>query len=448
MTLSYINELQSFLKEEQIITDPVLTQKLSRDCYWYSPILDEELKDMKADAVVIPENLAEIEQIFAIAFEHKQPVLFKGSATGNYGQIVPLQGGILIDTKLLNKIIEIKPGEVRVEPGVKIGMLEKTLRENGQELCIFPSTYLKATAGGFVSGGSGGIGSITWGNLWDGNVIELTILTMEEKPNKLIISGDELLNYIHSYGTTGFIAEIVFRTSEKTEWIQQIISFENLDDSLRFSEKLAYTSSIQKRSVSTCEWPIPTYFKPLSKFIQEGKHVVIIEINEEASDELQRLAEEWHGEVTYTILAENYHKGLTLSDYTWNHTTLWALNANEQMTYLQASFDLNRYIEQVALIQDQFKDEFYQHFDWMRMDGKVVPQSIPLVRFSTKERLDEMVRFCESIGIKIFNPHTYLLEAGGWEAHISSVLRTKGKNDPRALLNPGKIRVTLSEIVN
>ncbi|MFJ7724584.1 FAD-binding oxidoreductase [Neobacillus sp. NPDC097160] len=448
MTLSYISELQAFLKEKQIITDPVLTQKLSRDCYWYSPILDEELKDMKADAVVIPENLEEIEQIFAIAFEHKQPVLFKGSATGNYGQIVPLQGGILIDTKLLNKIIEINPGEVRVEPGVKIGMLEKTLRENGQELCIFPSTYLKATAGGFVSGGSGGIGSITWGNLWDGNVIELTILTMEEKPNKLTISGDELLNYIHSYGTTGFIAEIVFRTSEKTEWIQQIISFENLDDSLRFSEKLAYASSIQKRSVSTCEWPIPSYFKPLSKFIQEGKHVVIIEINEEASDELQRLVEEWNGEVTYTILAEKYHKGLTLSDYTWNHTTLWALNANEQMTYLQASFDLNRYIEQVALIQEQFKDEFYQHFDWMRMDGKVVPQSIPLVRFSTKERLDEMVRFCESIGIKIFNPHTYLLEAGGWEAHISSVLRTKGKNDPRALLNPGKIRVTLSEIVN
>ncbi|KRF63779.1 FAD-linked oxidase [Bacillus sp. Soil768D1] len=448
MSLSYISELQAFLTEEQVITNPALTQKLSRDYYWYSPILEEELKDKKADVVVIPKNLVEIEQILALAFKHKQPVLFKGSATGNYGQIVPLQGGILIDTKLLNKVIEMKPGEVRVEPGVKLGMLEKSLREKGQELCIFPSTYLKATAGGFVSGGSGGIGSITWGNLWDGNVIELTILTMEEKPNKLTISGNELLNYIHSYGTTGFIAEIVFRTSEKTEWTQQIVAFEKLEDSLRFSEELAYEFAIQKRSVSTCEWPIPSFFKPLSKFIQEDKHIVIIEINEEACDQLQRLVEEWNGKVTHTIPAEQYHKGLTLSDYTWNHTTLWALNANEQMTYLQASFDLNRYIDQVELIQKQFKDEFYQHFDWMLMDGKVVPQSIPLIRFTTKERLDEIVCFCESIGIKIFNPHTYLLEEGGWEAHISSVLRTKEKNDPHDLLNPGKIGVTLSEIVD
>ncbi|MCS7464003.1 FAD-binding oxidoreductase [Paenibacillus doosanensis] len=436
-------ELIALLGDDRVVLELASREQLSKDFYWYSPILTELLDGKTADVIVYPLNEEEVKRVLSLAVQHEVPVTVRGAGTGNYGQIVPLQGGVLVDVSRMNRILDIGEGYVRVEPGVKISTLEKTLREQRQELCIIPSTYAKSTAAGFVSGGSGGIGSISWGLLWDGNVIEATIITAEAEPRVIRSRGDDLLNYIHSYGTTGVITEVIYRAVPRVEWAQCIASFADLEDSLRFSETLAQDESIPKRSVSTCEWPIPSYFRPLKKVIQDQKHVVILEVDEASLERLQPLLERYNGTITHAIPAANYMKGQGLAEYTWNHTTLWALKADESMTYLQGSFSLDRYMEQIGLIKAKFPDEFYNHFDWMRSGGELIPQQIPLVRFTTKERLYEMIDFCESIGVKIFNPHTYLLEEGGWEAHIQRVIRTKNQNDPKGLLNPGKIGLPL-----
>ena len=58
---------------------------------------------------------------------------------------------------------------------------------------MFPSTRATASIGGFVAGGSGGVGSITWGGLRDfGNVLRLRVLTMEAEPRALELTGDDL----------------------------------------------------------------------------------------------------------------------------------------------------------------------------------------------------------------------------------------------------------------
>ena len=51
---------------------------------------------------------------------------------------------------------------------------------------MHPSTKRTATIGGFVAGGSGGIGSVTWGGLREpGNVAAARIVTMEAEPRVL-----------------------------------------------------------------------------------------------------------------------------------------------------------------------------------------------------------------------------------------------------------------------
>ncbi|MBX9976595.1 FAD-binding oxidoreductase [Cytobacillus firmus] len=437
-----LGKLLNFLDEDRVLFDSTSLEKLSKDYYWYSPILKDLLDDKTADCIVKPLNEEEIKEILSLAATKKIPVTVRGAGTGNYGQIIPMNGGIIIDTTKMNNIIEINEGSVRVEPGIKLGIVERRLREQHQELCIYPSTYMKATAGGFVCGGSGGIGSITWGNLWDGNVLELRVLTMEDVPRILTVTGTDMMNYIHGYGTTGVVTEIVLRTTKRKDWVQCIASFEDLEESLKFSETLAKDTSIGKRSISTCEWPIPSYFVPLSKVIEQDKHIVLFEVEEVAFITVKEMVKDFSGNITHEIPSTHYRKGISLSDFTWNHTTLWALKANEQMTYLQGSFSLDSYMEQIYKIKKKFGDEFYNHFDWMRSGGELIPQQIPLVRFKTKERLYEMISYCESIGVKIFDPHTILLEKGGWEAHIHSVLQTKKENDPLGLLNPGKIGIT------
>lgn len=440
MQIGWEQTMQALLGGDIVHVDGDTREKLSKDYYWYSPVLDRRLQHMKAaDAVAIPRSEAEVAEILAFGYRHNIPVTVRGAGTGNYGQAVPLQGGIVLDVSRMDEILEIGPGFARLQCGVRLGVIDKKAREAGQEIRIYPSTYVKATVGGFVSGGSGGIGSIIHGNLWDGNVLEAVIYTMEEKPQRLVIQGRELFNYIHNYGTTGILTEVTIPLSPRTEWAQAIVQFDTLEQSMRFGEALAREESIPKRLIAPMEWPIPSYFVPFSKVIQSGKAAVMLEFAEESASSVEALAQSYGGSIGHFIEAKQYRKTIGVSDFTWNHTTLWAMKTDAAMTYLQAGFELDRYLEQIELLKAKFGDEVYLHFEWVRSGGEITPNALPVVRFQSEERLYEIIAYCESIGVKIFDPHTWVLDQGG-RGEVGGMERIKRENDPRGLLNPGKIR--------
>ena len=66
------------------------------------------------------------------------PVTVRGAGTGNYGQAVPLYGGVVLDLARMDQIEEIQPEGVAVcQPGVRLGVLESEARKEGWELrCI------------------------------------------------------------------------------------------------------------------------------------------------------------------------------------------------------------------------------------------------------------------------------------------------------------------------
>jgi hypothetical protein len=86
-----------------------------------------------------------------------------------------------------------------------------------------------------------------------------------------------------------------------------------------------------------------------------------------------------------------------------------------------------------------FGDEVPSHVEFVRMDGKVRGAGLPLVRFTTEERLEEIIRIHEAEGCPIFNPHRYTLEEGGMKRTDPLQLAFKRETDPKGLLNPGKM---------
>ncbi len=98
-------------------TEFVDRKRRSRDYSWYSPILQEKLKDNLADIVVTPRDEVEVVRVAAACAKHRIPLTVRGGATGNYGQCVPLEGGVVLDMALLNRIEWQKPGLVRVQAG-------------------------------------------------------------------------------------------------------------------------------------------------------------------------------------------------------------------------------------------------------------------------------------------------------------------------------------------
>lgn len=426
------------LGEAKFLTKDASVEKLSKDYYWYSPVLDKRLKEKRAAAALVPGSEAEVAAALAVAYRHALPVTARGAGTGNYGQAVPLHGGIVLDLSGLDRILDIGPGYARVQSGVRLAALDKAARDNGQDLRIYPSTYVKATVGGFISGGSGGIGSVTWGNLWDGNILEAVVYTMEENPRRLVVAGDALFDYIHNYGTTGIMTEATLALAPRTAWVQGVFQFADFEASLRFGEALAQEQSVAKRLISPVEWPVPAFFKPLAKRFEPGRAAVLAEIAEDSLSAARALAESFGGRLGYTMEASLYRKTIGLSDFTWNHTTLWAMKSDPAWTYLQAEFALDRYIEQLREIKSKYGDEVLMHFEWMLGGGRLLPTALPLVRFTTEERLYEIMSFFESVGVQIFDPHTWVIADGG-RGEVERMKQCKRVNDPRALLNPGKI---------
>jgi hypothetical protein len=428
----------------RVITQPQVVERLSRDFYWYSPILRQQLDGKHADIVVQPISTDEIISILRFCYAHDIPVTTRGAGTGNYGQAVPLAGGVLLDLQLMDRILEITPDGIAIcEPGLKLGALETSAREQGWELRCYPSTVVKASVGGFLGGGSGGIGSIAHGGLRDFQTVRaLEVVTLEPDPRVVLHEGDSVHEIMHSWGTNGVITRIWLALTPAVDWAQCAIAFPTFAAAFDFSEQIATGPQWTKRLITVFEWPIPSFFLPIKKLVQADHALIFFLIAEPQRQALESSAIAAGGTITHSAPYTGLRTAPLLSDYTWNHTTLWAMKHHADYTYLQCGFDADptRAREQLTLLKQQFGEDFLHHIEWMkRGDGTIFPAAIPVVRFITPERLNHMIDFCRANGISVANPHINNVEGGGRYRDDNVQLQAKYRNDPKGLLNPGKM---------
>ena len=242
--------------------NPVLVRQKSRDFYWYSPVLKRELETVTADVVVTPSSEAEVRAVLAAAHRLEIPVTPRGAGTGNYGQAMPLTGGVLLNLAEMNRVKSIERGRVVCEPGAILIDIDKATEPSGQELRMFPSTRGTASIGGFVAGGSGGVGSITWGGLRDfGNVLRLQILTLEAEPRALELTGSDLHKAVHAYGTNGVIVEVEAPLAPRYDWTDIIVGLDSFDAAAAYALALGEQDGILKKLITVVAGPAPhAYF--------------------------------------------------------------------------------------------------------------------------------------------------------------------------------------------
>jgi hypothetical protein len=424
-----------------IITDPIQVEKLSQDYYTFSPILQARLADKRGDLVIRPINEAEVLQVAKACVIHKIPLTVRGAGTGNYGQCIPLQGGVILDLSRMQQIKWLKPGIACVEPGVKLAQLDKQAREIGWELRMVPSTYRTATIGGFIGGGSGGIGSIAYGQLRDrGNLLAVRVVTMEAEPRVVELRGEAVYQVAHAYGTNGIMTELTLPLAPTYAWAEAIATFPDFMTAARFGQTLGDSDGIIKKLISIFAYPIPTYFTALRNYIADGCAAALLMIAECCWQPLIELVQEFGGTITYHKPSEAAGKGTMLLEYTWNHTTLHARSVDPTLTYLQTLYPENKELKLVEHLYHFFGNEVMMHLEFLRVGGVARPAGLQIVRYTSETRLNEIIAYHEAHGAYIFNPHTYILEDGGRKVVDLAQLNFKAEVDPYGLLNPGKMR--------
>jgi FAD/FMN-containing dehydrogenase len=434
--------LSEIVDPARVLTAPAVLDRLSHDFYWYSPVLRPLLKSKTGDVAVQPVTVDEVLAVLRFAGRNEVPVTVRGAGTGNYGQCVPLEGGIVLDLSLMDKLEEITPDGVAVcQPGLRLAVLETEARKQGWELRMYPSTLVKASVGGFLAGGSGGIGSVAHGGLRDFDTVRaFEVVTMEDPPRLVLHEGAAVHEILHAWGTNGVLTRIWFALAPAVEWTQLTAAFDTYQQAFRFTQSIAVDAAWTKRLATVFEWPIPSFFAPIKQVVRAGKALALIMIETGQAQALRAAVDAAGGEVTFTGSFVGPRTQPLLSDYTWNHTTLWAMKADPAYTYLQCGFSPADCEEQFRLLRERYGNEILFHIEFMKNgDGVVIPGALPVVRFTTEERLNDMIEYCRSIGVFVANPHVNYLEDGGRFRADNIQLKAKQKYDPRGLLNPGKM---------
>lgn len=443
---SVMKELAALVGESQIVTSDQELDTNSKDCYWYSPVLKDRLDPRKGAAVVRVKDAEMLREVLALAYAHDVPVTVRGGATGNYGQCIPLCGGIVLDITGMDRILSIEDGVVTAEAGVRVVNLERAVREKGWELRCLPSTWVKSTIAGFIAGGTGGIGSITWGGLREqGTMKRLKLLTMEAQPREIVLDEHDTMKAFHAYGTNGVITELQLRLAPARRWDQVIVTGESWQAVADFATRVAYNDAIPKRLASLLEPIFGASFKPLAKWLPAGHSIVWLEVDEGSTKAVVEDARQ-HGLVVQQVLPHTDPKRQPMiMEYAWNHSTLWMLKSHPGHTYLQLGMGRN-FLEQAALLKARFHGRIHLHFEFVRgrhadgSFGQVIPVLIPVFRYVSDADLRDIIAYATEIGIASNNPHTCYLEEAARDETFATKVDLKREADPKGLLNPGKMK--------
>src|SRR5262249_55184018 len=203
-------------------------------------------------------------------------------------------------------------------------------------------TKRRATIGGLVAGGSGGIGSVTYGGLREpGNILAARIVTAEEQPRVVELRGDAAQKVNRAYGTTGIITALEMPLAPAWPWIDVIIAFDDFFDAMQAGYEGALAGGIVKKLIPPMFWPIPQDFNALKSHLPEGKHVIFAMIAEPSLESFKEVMTR-RGTITYEQPHDDSAGKEPLYEYTWNHTTLQWLKQDRSITYLQCLFPHER----------------------------------------------------------------------------------------------------------
>lgn len=431
----------SKLAPVEVISEPVLVKKRSRDFFWYSPILNEELKRSFGDLVAVPKTFGEMKHCLKTAYEADVPVVLRGGGTGNYGQAVPVEGGLIIETTSMNRILEIGDGFVRVEAGALMADINDALNATGQEMAMFPSTQNIATIGGFVAGGSVGIGSLATGALREpGNLIELKVISAESAPQEHVFRGEDVLKIHHAWGLNGVITEVTLRTVPSREWIACMATFNDYGAAYAAGYGLATAADIAPKMVSVVDWRIVEYFRRLQGRLREKHDLVASYVAAEEISGFKTLIAGHDGHVDLT-LGDREREAADIPhvfEFCFNHTTLQVLKSDRSATYQQIGVPDPADADAIVRLRKDLGDDVWTHHEFIRLGGEVVSIDLPIIWYSGRERLEAINDTYKAHGFAVYDAHTNEVERGGLHNADYTHLAWKKRLDPKGLLNSAK----------
>jgi FAD/FMN-containing dehydrogenase len=425
-----IQELKADLERElgpgAVLADEAARLTASTDWAHMSPVLQPMLPGGVADLVARPRDAAGIAAAVGAAHRHQVPVTVRGQGTGNYGQGIPLYGGLVIDTSAANRVLNVGDGEISAEAGASFVMLEKAARAEGQELAILPST-VGSTIGGFIAGGSGGTGSVANGAIWDGYLHSLLVVPCTDDATPVTVPFPENTAMAHAFGVTGVIAEATVELKPARDWVGLFASFPDVHAAVAAGEAL-FGLEPTPRLVSLDEAGIVATYRPADPAMPAMRDSVRAIVTAGSVPDATALVEAHGGRVD----AVRPKGPALIASLSYNHTTYRVRKLRPELTHLQCmGRGLTRRREEVAALVP----ESLIHLEGFRTAHGRDWVSMLFLRYDGPGVLYRQMAELAAVEVYVDDPHTWVLHS----SRLDGVRAAAARFDPDGLLNPGKL---------
>lgn len=417
-------ELRDLLGERGVSVELAARERASVDGARMSPVISEQLPLGFADLVAYPADAEQIAATVAAAVRHGVPITPRGKGTGNYGQAIPMGGGLVLDMSRARAIVEVGDGYITAEAGATLVSIEQAANKAGQQVLIYPSTA-QSSIGGFISGGSGGTGSIKHGMLHSGYVMALDVVHAVPDATLIHLTGEDAAPYVHNYGTAGIIARATVRLEPLQDWRGFFASFPTFEQALSVIRPFADldpTPRLVSADLATLANALPA-----DPGIPADRASLRAILDVASIPDATRLVEEAGGRVD--DVREGAQTSMKISMLSYNHPVEW-LQKSYPNTYFHVEVSGDALIDRIDEVHAVYKGAML-HIEAQK--GR--PIGMLVGEYESAEEVFAGFERLTAIGVGYHNPHQWFVD---YEPERTAELAET--TDPLHLLNPHKLQ--------
>lgn len=416
-----IDELLALLGPRGVSTLDRALDRAARDGSTMSPILSAQPLG-RPNVVCYPKAAQQVPAIVRAAVRYGVPITARGKGTGNYGQVVPRYGGLVMDMTSLSAIGELTETTVTAEAGARMINLEQAAWDAGRQLWMYPSTA-QSTLGGFLAGGSAGTGTIVHGRNHMGFVESVDVVYGHEDAELVHLTGPDAQPMVHTYGVAGIIVAATVRIEPLQDWKCLYASFDSHYDAFPAALRAAAIEPKPRLLSADCATVVEAL--PADPAFVPGRANVRGIIDAAALDETISVLVAAGGriEAVRTGLAQT----MRLSTLSYNHPTWWLQKAVPD-TYFHMECQGEALVTRLREVEAVYPGGMLHletgHGTMFGMLNGI---------YRDPEQVYAGVPALAELGVSVHSPHQSYVDLDA--DRVRELART---TDPKGLLNPGR----------